>query len=272
MSVTQSLGRCVLLAELKAHDLDDVLDLGILEDLLVRSFTNVQWFSLQWEHAKAVASDDAETGNGKCLGRVALSEYESALLSLGPSRHIGVVQLRDPEYCLLLCPALPLKLRDLLELGPGKDPVNQAALHYGFDVLCRELCGRSEVLGPQGHVLFSLGVEGRILDERVHKNPHVILHVMRLDLHTLVLPIGGLADLLGDLVDDVLDVLPTLVRADTVDERDLFELSVRERDADLPPVAARLEHARRLVVLDVQVDVGFEIIHGELFSIQVHAH
>lgn len=50
---------------------------------------------------------------------------------------------------------------------------------YLFDKLVTEGAGGTEALLLQGHVLLGLGVEGRVLDQAVDKNPHVVLHLGR---------------------------------------------------------------------------------------------
>lgn len=50
---------------------------------------------------------------------------------------------------------------------------------YLFDKLVTEGAGGTEALLLQGHVLLGLGVEGRVLNQAVDKNPHVVLHLGR---------------------------------------------------------------------------------------------
>jgi hypothetical protein len=52
---------------------------------------------------------------------------------------------------------------------------------------------------------------------------------------TFVLFLDVVHDGLADLVSDGLDVCPAIPCADAVDEGRLVELSLRHRDADLPP-------------------------------------
>lgn len=48
---------------------------------------------------------------------------------------------------------------------------------YGSDELVRQNALGPEALGLECHVLLGLGVEGGVLDQRVHKHPDVVLHL-----------------------------------------------------------------------------------------------
>lgn len=65
----------------------------------------------------------------------------------------------------------------------GSNPITTKLLlfcqtnSYLLDELLTQCAGRSEVLLLQGHVFFGLRVEAGVLDQAVHKQPHVVLHL-----------------------------------------------------------------------------------------------
>ena len=61
--------------------------------------------------------------------------------------------------------------------------VDQVVAKLLVDELVAEGAGGAKVLGLECHVLLGLGVEGRVLYEAVHKDPHLTLHVHGLQVH-----------------------------------------------------------------------------------------
>ena len=91
---------------------------------------------------------------------------------------------------------------------------------------------------------------------------------------TLVLLLEMLEHSIDHLLGEVADVRAALARGDRVDKRDLLEAVVRRGDANLPPVAHALVHARHGVRGELgakeEVDVALEIVHRQLGAIEVH--
>ena len=155
---------------------------------------------------------------------------------------VRVVEFGDAGELDLLSASLALELLGLLELGKGEDGVDDGGLLHGLEELGGEDAGGAEGLRAGGERLLGLRVEGRVLDEAVHKHAEVVLDLVRLDLGALVLLLDDGNEVAGDLVGDVGGVLPTLVRVDGVHERDLLEAaSLADGDADLPAVVDLLE-------------------------------
>ena len=62
-------------------------------NLFVRSFANIEEFTLEWEDAISVSADDPETGDGQRLGRISLRQNQSAVTRVLRPGVVRVVQL-----------------------------------------------------------------------------------------------------------------------------------------------------------------------------------
>ena len=85
----------VFLLVLDAEDLDEIIDFGVLHDLLVSGFSHVQQFSLQREHAVLVPTDDTQSGYGQRFGRISFRQNQSAVDGILGAGVVGVIQFRD---------------------------------------------------------------------------------------------------------------------------------------------------------------------------------
>lgn len=72
-----------------------MLNLHVLDDLVVSGLTDIEKLASQGKDAVVVPSDDTETGNGQCFGRVSFSENEGAPLGVATASVIGVLKLND---------------------------------------------------------------------------------------------------------------------------------------------------------------------------------
>ena len=64
-------------------------------NLFVRSFANIEEFTLEWEDAISVSADDPETGDGQSLGRISLSQYQRAIARVFRPGVVCVIQFGD---------------------------------------------------------------------------------------------------------------------------------------------------------------------------------
>ncbi len=133
--------RVVLALVLEPEDLDHVVDLGVLENLLVRRLADVEELAAEREDAKEVASDDGEAGDGEGLGRVSLGEDERALHRVLGTGQVGVLELGHAlDHRLFLASRLLVQLVLLLELCPQHDRVHYARLERGDSKKKFDLC------------------------------------------------------------------------------------------------------------------------------------
>lgn len=78
----------------------------------------------------------------------------------------------------------------------------------------------------QGESFLRLRVESRVLNEGIYEDPEMTLDLEWLDTQVLVLFLKLLLDTFDDLIDHHVDVCSSLGSTNTVDERDLLELSI----------------------------------------------
>mmetsp|Transcript_36679 Transcript_36679/g.57266 ORF Transcript_36679/g.57266 Transcript_36679/m.57266 type:complete len:285 (+) Transcript_36679:1658-2512(+) len=182
MAVPQALGGGVLRAVGEPQDLDDVLDLLVVHDLLVRGLAHVQRLALEGEDAVEVAAHDGQAGDGQRLGRVALREDERALVPAARAREVRVVQLRHARQLAQLPAGGLLQLLALLELGPAEDGLHERRALELLQEGVRQGALRTEGVRPRRQGLLGLGVERRVLDEAVDVHAQVAGDQVGLDL------------------------------------------------------------------------------------------
>ena len=266
--VPQRLGAVVDLAVLQAQDLLDVLDLGVAGHGRRRRVAHVEQLAAQREHAEAVAAGDRQPADHERLGRVALGQDQRAVLRVAPAGVVGVHQLGQADDARPLGPVRLLERAVLLERRERQHALGDARVGDLPDELLGEVALGAERARPQRQRLLGLRVEGRVLDHRVDEHAQVGLDHERLGLAPPVLLDQRLAQRLGDLVDDQVDVRAPLGGADPVDERDLLELPVRRRDDDLPAVADLDRGPGGVRARQVQPDVLAEGADGHALAVE----
>lgn len=75
----------------QTHNLFDILDLGILHDLVMCCLSNIQQFTSKREHAKVVTPNYSETSLSESLGGVSFRQNQSAVYRFLPA---SVVRIR----------------------------------------------------------------------------------------------------------------------------------------------------------------------------------
>ena len=64
-------------------------------NLFVRSFANIEEFTLEREDPISVSADDSETGDGQSLRRISLRQNQRAIARVFRSGVVGVIQFGD---------------------------------------------------------------------------------------------------------------------------------------------------------------------------------
>ena len=82
----------ILLVMLETHDFLDVLDLFILHDLVVFSFSYIQQLATQGKDTEVVTSNNTETSNCESLGGVPFRQDEGTPVGVFCSGIVGVSQ------------------------------------------------------------------------------------------------------------------------------------------------------------------------------------
>mmetsp|Transcript_58836 Transcript_58836/g.168974 ORF Transcript_58836/g.168974 Transcript_58836/m.168974 type:complete len:955 (+) Transcript_58836:1131-3995(+) len=269
----------VLLVQIEAHDLDDVLNLLVRHHLLQGRVTHVEQFTPQGEDAVLVSADNTEAGDGQRLGRVSLGQDEGACVRILAASVVGILQLRHASQ--------PIDLagfrRQILSEGNlrfrhcgHQDQVADATIRNFLQELFGQLAAGAK-LGLFRHQSFlGLRVEGRVLDEAPDEDPQVSLDVVRLDvdpaLHYFLALLLDLAqDRLHNLVRDVRHVRASADGADGVHEAHLVEASLGQADADLPTLPALLvDRGHPDPGEKIEVRVVLETFDVQLLSVQVN--
>mmetsp|Transcript_87667 Transcript_87667/g.256283 ORF Transcript_87667/g.256283 Transcript_87667/m.256283 type:complete len:460 (-) Transcript_87667:94-1473(-) len=184
---------------------------------------------------------------------------------------VGVLELRYAQDTLATAPALCIlvHLGGHLRLGLRDDRADDVGL---LEELVDEALGNvahaAEAGLLQGHLLFGLRAEGRVLDEAVDEDPELVLDVDRLDLRALTgLLLGPCLNAVHELVDHMLHVGSTLGRADRVHKGAVLEaVAIRSGNEQLPSLADVRVHVALCRVKEAAV-VG-EVLHRELLSVQ----
>lgn len=188
MTISERVRGGVVMVVLQTQDLLDVLDLLVLHDLVVARLADIEQLTAKREDTEAItALDGTDAGHGHRLGGVSFGEDESALACVSPTRPVRVVELRNSSKTGTLSTIGLLHRLVLLELGESKDILHNARLGNLLDEVFGKLALGAEGRRFKGEGLLGLRVEGGVLDERVHEDPHVVLDLERLDLSGLVL-------------------------------------------------------------------------------------
>jgi hypothetical protein len=213
------IGLVVLDPVFQTHDINHIFDLFVLHDCLVSSVSDIEWFTLQGEDSIEVTANDRETGHGKRLGGVSLGDDQGAVLGLGSSGIVGIVELGNSSQLDFLDATLSLHSLILLVASKSQYSVNDIAFLDLLQELVRELAFGSEILGASRQKVFRLAIKGWIFDQAIDKDAEMVLDLIRLDFGTsLVLLLDDLDQMVRNLVGNVRDVAATFGRADGVDE------------------------------------------------------
>lgn len=188
VTVSEGIGRRVVVVVLQTQNLLDVLDFLVLHDLVVACLTDVEELTTKREDAESVtALNCTDAGHCHRLGGVSFRQDQSALARVAATRPVCVIKLGDsPDTGTLRSVGL-LHGLVLLELGESEDILDDAGLGDLLDKLLRQLALGAESRRLKSKGLLRLGVERRVLNQRVHEDPHVALDLERLDLGGLVL-------------------------------------------------------------------------------------
>lgn len=141
MAISQTVSCRIILSVLQPENLLDMLNLRVLDNLLVPSFSNVEKFSSEREDAVIISSDHTQPRNSEGFGRIPFSQDKSASLGVAAPGVIGVLefdytrnstQIREIQRTSTT--SLPRSLRAirllhdlvLLEFGPVKHIVDDA--------------------------------------------------------------------------------------------------------------------------------------------------
>lgn len=93
--VSQAFGIGVDFAMFETEDLSYVTDLCVLQDLVETRISDVEKFSSQREDTIVVSTNDSQSRDGQCLGRVSFREDQGTSLGISPSSIVGIFQLDD---------------------------------------------------------------------------------------------------------------------------------------------------------------------------------
>mmetsp|Transcript_21785 Transcript_21785/g.70449 ORF Transcript_21785/g.70449 Transcript_21785/m.70449 type:complete len:389 (+) Transcript_21785:694-1860(+) len=235
-TVAQAFRAVIFILEAQAHDLEKFLNLLILGHLLKVCSPHVQKLTLQWVDTIPLPADDAQAGHRQRLGGVPLREDQRALGRGHTAGVRGILELGDHEE-------LPRDRRraDLLYslrlpgLGPVEDHLHDAAAQdLGLDRLF-DLAQGPELGRLRRQRLLRLRVEGRVLNQAIHEDPQMLLHVGRLDWHaTWVQLVHRIGDVFDDHGQDVVDMGASFDGADGVHVAHLREAIERGAHRDLP--------------------------------------
>ena len=273
MTVAEALGGLVRGAVAEAEDLLDVVNLGVVHDLIVACVTNVEKLTAEREDAVSIATDDGETGHRECLRRVTLGEDEGAVLGVAAARVVGVIELGNAGEPGSLLAVRLFHLLALLEGRPGEDLLDDTAAHHLLDDLVAGLVLAAEVGRAGVERFLGLRVKRGVLNESVDKHPEVVLDVSSLEvLARLLLLLDLLEELTRHLIGDLIDVRAALHGANAVDEGHLLEVArVRDGHANLPAVVNLLVNLGGVLpALQVKVDVIAEALHLEPLAVEEH--
>jgi len=256
MTVSELLGVVVRNAVLQAEDLLDGVDLLVLAQLYGSGLANVQQLTAERKDAILIATDDREARDGESLGTVSLGQDQSTILRVARAGVVGVIQLLDAGDSRRLLAVLLAEFLVCVCQTTVQDLVNNVQAQYcnnnhsisrvsekERDSVCRvgflaailtfldesrwNVALASE-LGLGGvERLLGLRVERRVLDQAVHKHEHVLLDDRRLEHDVFVLLGDTLEDLGREHTRNVVDMLASARRADTVDEAHLIRLTWR---------------------------------------------
>mmetsp|Transcript_13832 Transcript_13832/g.34094 ORF Transcript_13832/g.34094 Transcript_13832/m.34094 type:complete len:794 (+) Transcript_13832:3553-5934(+) len=236
----------ILHAGSQAHDLQDSLNLGVLQQRSVRSLANVEQFTAQGKHAIEIATDHGETGDRKRLRGVSFRENQRALRRFFSTRLVRVFEFRNSENSHLVARTLQFspQIHLFLGLGPVDDHINHARFLNVFDECVREFALRSELRRLSLQRLLRLRIKRRILHQAIYEYPQVLFYVRRFDRHPLLVSrLRFFQQNLHELLRHVRDVCTPLYRVYGIHKRDLLKLLLeREGDANLPSGAALLVH------------------------------
>jgi len=249
MTVTERFGIFIGLSMLKTHNLLNVLDLIIVHDLLVSSIADIQQLTLEWEDTVVITANNTETTHGKSLGGITLSEDEGTLGGISATGIVGVVKLDNAIDTPLLLTIILFELSIRLELCPVEDVISDTTVDDGLHSLLAQFTGRTEFLYLRVHAFFRLRVEGRVLNETIDENAHLVLDVHGLHRDALVLLLDGCNELINNLIDNIVDVFTTLGGGNGVDEGNLLVGAVADGNANLPPIIYFLVNERLLLIL-----------------------
>ncbi|KAH3681891.1 hypothetical protein WICPIJ_007138 [Wickerhamomyces pijperi] len=186
-----------------------------------------------------------------------------------------------------------------VDLDDWRDELQEKAWHVqqprerGLQEIDNQPFDMRPIVGPElrlsgGHLFLGLRREGRVLDQTVHEDEHVVSDLEWLDCGVLVFLLDQSTDFLHDLISDVGHMGTTRGRGDGVDEGDLIEGIVRDCERDLPAafglrVIKLLVDDGRLLLqihilsvvgslgvqrLDVHFHIGFEVLDLQRDTIQ----
>mmetsp|Transcript_59322 Transcript_59322/g.130245 ORF Transcript_59322/g.130245 Transcript_59322/m.130245 type:complete len:308 (+) Transcript_59322:2227-3150(+) len=268
----------ILFVEVQPDDFDEVLNFLVGHHLLQRSIAHVEHLSTKWENAPLITSDDAKSGNGQRLGRVALRQNQGTFAGELPTCIIRILQLRDARQSSHAT-SIGLQFLSQVNFGLGhgghQDEVHHPTTGDLTEELLRKFTARPKfgLLGRQG--LLCLRVKSRILDQTLDEDPNVVSHMVRFHIHTALdlffaLRFHLLQDGLDNLIRHVGHMCPTTDGADRVHETHLIEAALCEAYADFPSVRALLVDLRHtLPGQQVEITVVPEVLDVQFFSIQV---
>mmetsp|Transcript_28513 Transcript_28513/g.68590 ORF Transcript_28513/g.68590 Transcript_28513/m.68590 type:complete len:201 (-) Transcript_28513:738-1340(-) len=194
---------------------------------------------------------------------------------MAPTSIIRIFKLWDPQHsgdvgcvALQLLPHVDL----LLCLGPVQHEVHNAALHHLLDGGLRQLAGGPKSCRLRRESVLGLRIKGRILNQRVDKDPQVRPNMVGLDLHTsLVLLVHPLRNGSDELVCDVVDMRAAFGGVDAVHEGDLLEGAIGQRDAYVPSFVTLLPNLHSVRSPgQIQIDVVTEISDTKRRTIEMH--
>mmetsp|Transcript_26793 Transcript_26793/g.70404 ORF Transcript_26793/g.70404 Transcript_26793/m.70404 type:complete len:346 (-) Transcript_26793:921-1958(-) len=234
----------VLLVEVQAHDLDEVLNLIVAHHLLQGGVTHIEDFSLQRKNAVAVTAHNAEACHSERFRRVTLSENQGTLSGRLASSIVCILKLgnaSDPIHPSRVRLELLSEIHLAFRHGSHENKVNDTALGN----LAHELLGKFATgakFGLLGRQRFlGLGVEGWIFNQRLDEDPKVTPHVVRANVAaTLLLLLARGFRLLEDGFDDLISHMRH-VRASTdsgngVGKAHLLEAALREAETHFPTI------------------------------------
>lgn len=102
------------------------------------------------------------------------------------------------------------------------DYVDDLCMHTVLQKVWRKFACRAETALTNCQGFLGLGVEGRIINESVDKNPQIALHVVGLHVSIFVLLIYNSHNIICYLISNVIDMSPTLDSCNPVHKADLL--------------------------------------------------